>query len=189
MDYAEQKARVIKGQLQISREMRKLWANSRGPILQIGHPILRERLPNKISHDALVYYREVVAPKLIELTESTGALGLAAHQIGYPVNVIAVRRNNGKILVMIRPLMWDNNEGKQTSTEGCLSIPYLQGEVERAKSIGVEYETVDGKIGKPIAEHFTNREAAIIQHEIDHTKNTYFYEKANKSTLKWIIPK
>jgi peptide deformylase len=62
-------------------------------------------------------------------------------------------------------------------TEGCLSVPGIQGDVERYESI-----TVKGlnRHGHPMTVKAKDWLARIFQHEIDHLDGTLFVDRAEK---------
>jgi len=66
---------------------------------------------------------------------------------------------------------------KETSEEGCLSVPNVYGKVSRYKKIKVKAIDENGKPLEFIAKNFF---AKIIQHEIDHLNGILFIDKAKK---------
>lgn len=94
--------------------------------------------------------------------------GLAAPQVGLHKCIIAVDRDwssdEPDIVVLFNPVI-HRAAGKQLSMEGCLSVPFLQAEVDR-------YEYVEIKARGPNWEEITldvmGYEAACFQHEIEH---------------------
>lgn len=94
-------------------------------------------------------------------------MGLAAIQLGKPMNMIAIRVQKGQYTVLINPIItWKSTE-KSTMEEGCLSLEGTT-EVTRPKKITVMYQsTFGGKFKKLTVGGVT---AKVIQHEIDHLK-------------------
>jgi peptide deformylase len=91
-------------------------------------------------------------------TAWTKGAGLAAIQIGIPLR-FAWYIHNGKERVLFNPVIikkW----GVDKQKEGCLSIPHVWVDVERAWTI--EYLS-NGK-----KKRISGFEARLIQHEIDH---------------------
>ena len=60
-------------------------------------------------------------------------------------------------------------------TEGCLSVPEIFGDVERAAKVTVEYYNRRGKKQKMTGNGLLAR---CIQHELDHLEGTLFIDKA-----------
>ena len=100
-------------------------------------------------------------------------VGLAAPQIGVLKRVAVVDIGDG-LIELINPRIVASS-GKTSDIEGCLSVPGLKGEVERAASIVVEATNRD-------KEQFTLKAegllARALQHEIDHLDGVLFTDKA-----------
>ncbi len=106
-----------------------------------------------------------------------GGVGLAAPQIGILKRVIVIdtREEDGPGLIeMINPEIIEA-EGTQLSTEGCLSIPGLNGEVERRMYVKVKGLDRDGNEVLMDAEGYL---AVVFQHEIDHLDGILYTDKA-----------
>ncbi len=145
-------------------------------------PILTE--PNKLLHKKC---RDVIAfnedtKKLVQnLLDSVrdakkpiGA-GLAAPQVGMLKRVCIARQfpdesskyDTGSIIdyVLINPVLKRASKEKGLEWEGCLSLPDLYAQVERAKKITIEAYNVEGEKFHLNASDFLAR---VIQHEMDH---------------------
>ncbi|MCR4398538.1 MAG: methionyl-tRNA formyltransferase, partial [Firmicutes bacterium] len=68
-------------------------------------------------------------------------------------------------------------EGGEVAIEGCLSIPGLVGEVERASSVTVTGLDRDGKSIWVDGDEFLSR---VLQHEIDHLDGVLFVDKSSR---------
>ena len=66
-------------------------------------------------------------------------------------------------------------EGSEIDTEGCLSVPQIFGEVERAAQVTVEFQNRRGKQQRVTA---TGLFARCIQHELDHLDGKLFIDIA-----------
>ena len=92
-------------------------------------------------------------------------LGVALPQIGINRRIIAIKRaNKREILILINPRI-EAAKGTVKFKEGCLSLPGLNVNVERAKEILVDYTDIKGN-NHTLS--FDGIEAICIQHEIDH---------------------
>lgn len=76
-------------------------------------------------------------------------------------------------LEMINPVITQSH-GEEKFQEGCLSIPGVYEDVERAKSVTVEYYNRFGEKQSLKNDAFL---AVAIQHEIDHLNGKVFIEK------------
>ena len=90
-------------------------------------------------------------------------VGLAAPQVGVSLRVVVIDTGEGLIEIINPNII--KTEGVACDTEGCLSIPGILGEVERAAKITVEFSDRKGKIKRINAEGLLAR---AFQHEIDH---------------------
>lgn len=103
-------------------------------------------------------------------------VGLAATQINVHerVIVIDVSENQDNLLVLINPeIVWSSNES-QFYEEGCLSVPGIYDEVERAAQIKVKALDINGQ---PFEFDADGLLAVCVQHEIDHLNGRVFVEK------------
>lgn len=159
------------------------------PIYTYGFDVLRKKT-KKITK---------IDDKLIELIGSmyktmykASGVGLAAPQIGseFAVTVIDISRTeeNKKVktepLTLINPAIKDYH-GEITLEEGCLSIPFVRGEVTRPETVYIEYQDLD--LNKLYIElnSFLSR---VAQHEIDHLNGVLFIDRLNKDQKKKIKP-
>lgn len=99
-------------------------------------------------------------------------IGLAGVQVGERRRILVVdigylhgEEYGSQLLKIVNPKILAANEETEKDLEGCLSYPGLQENVERAKSIILEYYT---PYGKRIVEEFEQLAARAIQHEMDH---------------------
>ena len=82
-----------------------------------------------------------------------------------------------KTLVMINPVVVDE-EGTLSLEEGCLSIPELRAEVDRAERIRVRFRDDNFDEKELTAEGFLGR---VILHEIDHLNGILFVDRLGKT--------
>src|SRR5437899_1964186 len=106
--------------------------------------------------------------------QNTG-VGLAANQVGVArrVAVVDVGESDPPPLVLINPRIMSRSPGTETAEEGCLSIPEIFGEVERAQT--VELEAMD-RDGRPYRATLSGFKARAAQHEIDHLDGVLFLD-------------
>ncbi len=92
-------------------------------------------------------------------------VGLAANQVNLPFRLFVANEmgnpDEGEELVFINPVI-SRGKGIDESEEGCLSIPGVNRQVKRNKSIHVNAYSLDGKEINQTVEGFL---AKIIQHE------------------------
>lgn len=146
------------------------------PIVRVGEPgadILRKaaRPVRNVNRGV----RELVKRMWATMYGARGA-GLAAPQVGVDQRVI-VADSGERFCALINPEIVAQGGGVATETEGCLSIPDLTGEVERALTISVRGLGVDGRELWLDAEGYFAR---ILQHEIDHLNGVLFTDRARR---------
>ncbi len=140
------------------------------PIHLLGSPVLRERAAEVASVDAEV---QALVEDLLDTMRADKGIGLAANQLGIARRVAVVDPNDGQPpVVLINPVIL-TRESKAIQEEGCLSIPEIYGNVERALQIVVETTTPEGTRIRVEADELRAR---AIQHEIDHLDGILFID-------------
>lgn len=99
-------------------------------------------------------------------------VGLAAPQIGILKRIVVIDVGSGPI-VLINPEIV-NIQGSQIDLEGCLSIPGVQGKVERPEKVTVKALNENGEMFELEGEGLLAR---AFCHEIDHLNGTLFIDK------------
>jgi peptide deformylase len=138
----------------------------------LGSPVLRQRAtPVAVVDDAV---RELV-DDLFETMRAAKGVGLAANQVGIArrVAVVDVGDDDPPPLVLINPRIVTARDERETAEEGCLSIPELYGDVERALSITLEALDRDGR---PYRTDISGFKGRAVQHEIDHLDGVLFLD-------------
>jgi peptide deformylase len=107
-------------------------------------------------------------------------IGLAAIQVAIPLRALIINlpdeegeQHKKDLLELINPVIVESG-GKQTYTEGCLSVPGFFEDVERAEWVRVEYQDRQGNKRTLEADGVL---AVAIQHEMDHLDGHLFIEK------------
>jgi peptide deformylase len=163
------------------------------PIVQYGDPVLRakgepiDKIDNRIRE---------LAQKMIETMHAANGVGLAAQQIGQPLQLTvldisqvedrptSMKLNGQSIdpktvmpLVLINPQV-DLGSETEMGTEGCLSFPEITGEISRAKSIVVRGRDLEGNAIEIETSGFLAR---AIQHEVDHLNGILFIDRMSSA--------
>jgi peptide deformylase len=127
---------------------------------------------------------------MFETMYAARGIGLAAPQVGRTerVTVVDVDREGGAAhrLALINPTIV-LREGSVRGEEGCLSIPDIYGDVERASRVVVS--AIDRE-GQPFEIEGTDLLARCLQHEIDHLHGKLFIDylgifKRRAALAKW----
>jgi peptide deformylase len=111
---------------------------------------------------------------MAETMYAAPGIGLAASQVDQHIQLILmdVSEARNELQVFINPRL-TRAEGKAKSEEGCLSVPGIYDEVERAERITVAALNRDGK---PFTLDAQGTLAVCIQHEMDHLQGKVFVE-------------
>jgi peptide deformylase len=127
----------------------------------LGDPILRhETTPVTAVSEAI---RRLV-DDMFETMYAAKGIGLAAPQVGRLERVAVIDVGEGQPFAMINPEIV-LAEGTAKGEEGCLSIPEVYGDVERAARVVVRAVGRDGVL---IEVEATDLLARCLQHEIVH---------------------
>ena len=159
------------------------------PILQYGDPMLRAKGKRIEEIDDRV--RELAA-NMLETMHAAHGVGLAAQQIGealqltvLDVSAVEDRPSMLKLdgtdldpktampLVLINPEIELHGE-TEVGVEGCLSFPEITGDIERAQSVIVRAQTLEGGTIHIESSGFLAR---AIQHECDHLNGILFIDR------------
>lgn len=153
-------------------------------VSRLGHPVLREKAADVEIKDIKAGKFQALLDDMVETMHAYEGVGLAGPQIHLPLRVfvyevqekVAKRRGIQKVNVGAFFNATYEAVGTETITdwEGCLSVPFLGGEVPRYKRLrirGVDHEGTEVDLE---VEGFTAR---IFQHEIDHTDGNVYLDK------------
>lgn len=148
----------------------------------LGDPVLRQETTRVAAvTDAL---RRLIAD-MFETMYAAKGIGLAAPQVGR-TECITVVDVDDQQLVLVNPEIVAS-EGRAKGEEGCLSIPDIYGDVERAERVVVR--ALDRE-GKPFEIDANELLARCLQHEIDHLHGKLFIDylsvlKRTAALAKW----
>lgn len=127
---------------------------------------------------------------MLEAMYDAPGIGLAAVQVGVPKRVIVMDLAKNEELpaprYFVNPeITWVADEICITE-EGCLSVPELYEDVERATSVKVRFLDYNGE---PQEIHCEEMLATCIQHEIDHLEGILFIDYLSKLKRKMMLRK
>ena len=134
----------------------------------LGAPILRRE--TQLVQQMTPALRQLVTDMFDTMYAAKG-IGLAAPQVGRTERIAVIDLENSPI-TLINPVITIRS-GKSKREEGCLSIPDIHYEVERAAKVVVEARDVDMN---PITLDGTDLFGTCLQHEIDHLHGKLFLD-------------
>jgi peptide deformylase len=151
-------------------------------IYTLGQPILRqETTPVVKVTDEL---RRLI-DDMFETMYAARGVGLAAPQVGREERLAVIDTDDSPIVIINPEIIAE--EGMMRGEEGCLSIPEVFGDVERAAKVTVRALDRDGN---PFDVTGTELFARALQHEIDHLHGKLFLDhlgfiKRRNALAKW----
>ncbi len=131
-------------------------------IARMGHPVLLRRA-DPVPDPTTPEMRRLAADMAETMIDASG-LGLAAPQVHIPLRLF-VMRDGPRVFALFNPEIAPAGEETEPGWEGCLSIPGLRGEVERAARIA--WKGTDAE-GRAVSGEATGMAARVMQHEFDH---------------------
>jgi len=149
----------------------------------LGDPILRqETTPVAMVNDSI---RRLI-DDMFETMYAAKGIGLAAPQVGRVERVSVIDVGDHEPFAIVNPEIV-LAEGKIKDEEGCLSIPEVYGDVERASRVIVR---ALGRDGQGMEIDATELLARCLQHEIDHLHGKLFIDylgafKRRSALAKW----
>ena len=159
---------------------------SRREIVEIGHPVLRERARELSREELGSRETQRLIDDMIETMRAANGAGLAANQVGETVRVavVEVREGNPRypykppipLTVIVNPVIEPLDDDIEQINEGCLSVPNLRGEVPRHMSIRLRYLDREGQEHEEVRRGLT---AGTFQHELDHLDGTLFLDRVS----------
>lgn len=147
-------------------------------ILTAEEPILRARAKKVSTFDASLHR---LLDDMIETMRAAPGVGLAANQIGVPLQV-AVTEVDGTVTELINPQIVKGS-GEQLDWEGCLSIPGYVAEVGRHAKLTVKARDRRGRAFRVRGEELFAR---ALQHEIDHLNGALYID--HLGSLEELVP-
>lgn len=151
-------------------------------ILLCTHPSLRKKAATVKRVDKDV---RALLDELVEAMDAAPGIGLAAPQVGESIRCCVVQTpEDGPVRKLVNPKIL-SRQGRIHGPEGCLSLPTLQGQVERAETITVK--ALDAR-GRPSTFEAGGLYARCIQHELDHLDGVLFIDRVLEDTLTWQVP-
>jgi peptide deformylase len=150
----------------------------------MGNPVLR-RVADPIPPDQIrsAEVQRLIRDMLDTVVEYDG-VGLAAPQVHQSVRlvILALDPEEG-FEAWINPVLTPTTDERMTTTEGCLSVPGLRGDVDRPAGVRVE---AYNHLGEHFVRTLDGFPAVVAQHECDHLDGSLYVDKVVPKTLAFI---
>ena len=146
-------------------------------IRTFGDPVLKTRAAPVDSFDESL--ARLTEDMLATMRDNDG-VGLAANQVGRLKRVL-VASVEDEDYVIVNPVLSDLSETTENAPEGCLSIPGINVDVDRATSV-----TVTGRdaSGEPLRIEAKEMLARVLQHEVDHLDGVLILDRTDRQSRK-----
>jgi peptide deformylase len=171
------------------------------PIRKYGDPILRAKGKRIETVDEHI---RALAENMLETMHSANGVGLAAQQVGEALQLTVLDvspvedrpstvKLNGEAtdiatampLILLNPTLRVGEE-RDSGTEGCLSFPDITAEIDRATTVELEAETLEGEKIRIEASGLLSR---ALQHEVDHLNGILFIDRMSSAAKASVAPK
>ena len=146
-------------------------------IRTFGDPVLKTRAAPVESFDESLV--RLTQDMLATMRDNEG-VGLAATQVGRLKRVFVAAIEDDEYVV-VNPVLTDISETTETATEGCLSIPGIQVDVERPTAVTISGQDVSGK---PLQIEASDLLARVLQHEVDHLDGVLILDRTDRESRK-----
>ncbi len=144
------------------------------PILTVPNKILTQVSKPVEKVDGKI---QALMDDMLETMYDAPGIGLAAVQIGVPLNIIVMdlarEGEDPAPQYFINPKILESAKEEKPYEEGCLSVPDVFEDVDRSERVKLRYLDYNGK---EITEWAEDLYAVCIQHEMDHLKGVLFID-------------
>jgi peptide deformylase len=123
-----------------------------------------------------------LANDMLEVMYDEPGIGLAAPQVGKAIRLIVVDTEwtaedaEQNPLVLVNPEIVERS-GRISWTEGCLSVPDFEADVERASHVKLRASNLEGE---DLQIDASELQAVCLQHEIDHLDGILFIDRISR---------
>ncbi len=135
----------------------------------LGSPILRQET---VRVDSITPELRRLVDNMFDTMHAAKGIGLAAPQVGRRESLAVVETDDRRLVVINPEIVLV--EGKIRGEEGCLSIPEVYADVERAARVIVRAQDIDLQWYEVEASELLGR---CLQHEIDHLHGKMFTDR------------
>jgi peptide deformylase len=148
-------------------------------VRKLGDPVLRAKAL------AVERFDETLAQEVERmgvLMHDALGVGLAATQLGVLHRVLVYRAYaEDPLTALVNPVIEWRSEELESALEGCLSLPGVHVEVERAARVRV---SAQDERGEPLEIETEGLTARVIQHEVDHLDGILILDRISREARK-----
>ncbi|HUA12310.1 MAG TPA: peptide deformylase [Solirubrobacteraceae bacterium] len=145
-------------------------------VRQFGDPVLRAKALPVAQFDAALASE---AERMGQLMVDALGVGLAATQVGVLHRMFVFRVDEeDEVTALVNPVIEWSSDEREPGMEGCLSLPGVHVEVERAAAVRVRAQDLSGA---PLVIEREGLGARVLQHEIDHLDGVLVLDRISRS--------
>lgn len=146
-------------------------------IRTFGDPVLKTRAAPVDTFDESL---SRLAEEMLATMREREGVGLAANQVGRLKRILVAAVEDDEYVV-VNPVIEEVADTTEQGPEGCLSIPGIQVEVERATGISLSGQDLSGA---PLRIEASGLVARIFQHEVDHLDGVLILDRTDRDSRK-----
>jgi len=139
------------------------------PLVPMDNPVLHQKAKRVTKIDGSV---QKLIDDMIETMREIEGAGLAAPQVGVPLQVAVIEIPDGELITLVNPELVKGTDEHEVC-EGCLSLPGYNGDIKRFNSVTVKGRDRHGRQIRIKADGLL---AQALQHEIDHLNGIVYVD-------------
>lgn len=129
---------------------------------------------------------QTVEQEMFKLMHERLGLGLAAPQLGNPVNMFVMTHSTEGDIAVYNPKIINQSEETSCIEEGCLTFPGLFFHVTRPEAVQVTFQN---RKGEEQSMELTGMDSRCFQHETDHVNGVLYLTHISDFKLRRAIKK
>ena len=150
-------------------------------IIEAPHAVLSKKA-REVRDDEFGPALKIHTSDMAETMYAAPGVGLAAPQVADSRRIIVIdpgekEERGRRFFAMVNPVITERSKETIPWWETCLSVPGLEIEVTRNKVVTVQWQ--DPLDGSKHEGCFSEYEAVIVQHELDHLEGTVLLDRAS----------
>jgi peptide deformylase len=148
-------------------------------VRKLGDPVLRA---SAVAVERFDESLRAEVRRMGELMQDALGVGLAATQIGVLHRVLVYKAyQDDPVTALVNPVLEWRSEERESAQEGCLSLPGVHVEVDRAARVRVRARD---PYGEELVVEAEGLQARVIQHELDHLEGVLILDRIPREARK-----
>jgi peptide deformylase len=152
-------------------------------IITLGNELLRQKAEKIKEIDDEI---AETAKQMLEILKRDKGVGLAGPQVGFLKRIFVIHVEGDIERVFINPSILETSHKTAKYEEGCLSVPGIYANVNRAEAIKIQ---AWNEKGKPFTMETSGLLARVILHEYDHLEGVIFLDYLPESKRDKLLAK